>query len=64
MTLHTKISYIKSGFRIIGCIGAMAFGNFAVFVFGLAFLIGEVLGIAEEAWPGAYEGTKTDADAN
>jgi hypothetical protein len=58
MTLHTKISYIKSAFRIIGCIAAMAFGNFALFIFGLAFLIGEVLGVAEEL-PGAYKGTET-----
>ena len=64
MTLHTKLSYIKSGVRIVGY---MAIGIAGVvtdtpgFTLGaLLLLIAEIIGIAEEAWPGAYKGTDTE----
>lgn len=59
MTLHTKISYIKSLARIIGYIVFLFCGNLLLTV-GASFLIGaELLGIVEEL-PGAYKGTKVD----
>jgi len=59
MTLHTKISYAKSGLRIIGYIVLFFTGN-GIITLGSAFLLGaELAGIAEEL-PGAYKGTKID----
>lgn len=59
MTLHTKISYIKSGLRIIGYVVLICY-NDTLLTVGACFLIGaELLGIAEEL-PGAYKGTKTE----
>jgi hypothetical protein len=56
MTLHTKISYVKSVLRIIGYIVLMFAGN-GIITLGSAFLLGaELAGIAEEL-PGAYKGT-------
>lgn len=56
MTLHTKLSYLKSAARIIGYILLLA----PTVVFALGFLVAaELVGIAEEL-PGAYKGTKTD----
>ena len=56
MTLHTKISYLKSVLRIVGYI--LLLGD--TVGYGVMFLVGaEVLGIAEEL-PGAYKGTKTE----
>ena len=61
MTLHTKLSYAKSGVRILGYIvGMIAFRDtLAAWPFWL-LLLAELLGVAEEAWPGAYKGTETD----
>jgi len=59
MTLHTKLSYAKSALRIIGAI-ILLFSANTILILAGAFIGGaELLGIAEEAWPGAYEGTKT-----
>lgn len=56
MTLHTKLSYAKSVLRLIGYI-SLLWGV----VIGVVILVAsELIGIAEEAWPGAYEGTKTE----
>jgi len=56
MTLHTKLSYAKSVLRLIGYISLL--GSIGV---GVTILIlSELLGIAEEAWPGAYKGTETE----
>jgi hypothetical protein len=56
MTLHTKISYVKSVLRIIGYIVLMFTEN-PVITWGSGFLLGaELAGIAEEL-PGAYKGT-------
>ena len=56
MTLHTKLSYVKSGLRLVGY-GSLLLSLTA----GVVILIAsELIGIAEEAWPGAYEGTKTE----
>ena len=54
MTLHTKISYVKSGTRIVGYFGLLASVTFGVVV----LVIAELLGMAEEL-PGAYKGTDT-----
>lgn len=49
---HQYISFIKSGFRILGCViaGCLAPANPAVAVFALAAFLGfaEVVGIYEE----------------
>jgi len=60
MTLHTKISYIKSILRIVGYILLIAYNDTILTVAASTLIVAELLGIAEEAWPGAYEGTKTD----
>ncbi len=60
MTLHTKISYIKSILRIIGYILLIAYNDTILTVAASTLIVAELLGIAEEAWPGAYEGTETD----
>ena len=59
MTLHTKISYLKSILRILGYVALIAY-NDTLLTVAAGFLIGaEVLGIIEEL-PGAYKGTKTE----
>lgn len=60
MTLHTKISYIKSGLRILAYF-FMLFGPGIVQLAGVVLILAEVLGIIEEAHPGAYKGTETTA---
>lgn len=60
MTLHTKISYIKSILRIIGYIILIAYNDTLLTIAAVTLLVAELLGIAEEAWPGAYKGTATD----
>lgn len=54
MTLHTKISYIKSILRIIGYILLIAYNDTILTVAASTLIVAELLGIAEEAWPGAY----------
>ena len=62
MTLHTKLSYIKSGVRILGygclIVAGIATQTPGVTLGGGLLLVAEIIGIAEEAWPGAYAGTK------
>ncbi len=60
MTPHTKISYIKSILRIIGYIILIAYNDTLLTIAAVTLLVAELLGIAEEAWPGAYKGTATD----
>jgi hypothetical protein len=56
MTLHTKLSYVKSGLRLVGYVTLLV--SLAA---GVAILVAsELVGIAEEAWPGAYKGTGID----
>ena len=43
---HFRISMIKSGFRIGGCILGIIWFDFILFM--LAFLVAEVLGVIEE----------------
>jgi hypothetical protein len=62
MTLHTKISYIKSVLRIIGYIILIAYNDTLLTIAAITLIAAEVLGIAEEAWPGAYKGTTTEED--
>ena len=58
MTLHTKISYLKSVLRIAGYI--LLLGDGRSVLYGVFLLVGaEILGIVEEL-PGAYKGTKTE----
>jgi len=59
MTLHTKISYIKSLFRIIGYLVLMAYDDTLLTVAALFLLAAETLGIIEEL-PGSYKGTDTN----
>jgi hypothetical protein len=56
MTLHTKLSYAKSVLRLIGYVTLL--GSICIGV--IILVASELIGIAEEAWPGAYEGTKTE----
>ncbi len=60
MTLHTKISYIKSILRILGYIVLIAYNDTLLTIAAIILTVAELLGIAEEAWPGAYKGTNTD----
>jgi hypothetical protein len=64
MTLHTKLSYAKSGVRIVGYACLIVVGIVqdtpGLWLGGGLLLLAELIGIAEEAWPGAYEGTKTE----
>jgi hypothetical protein len=49
--IHNKISFVKSGIRIAGCIAAALFlpdSVAAITAIGIAFAAAEVLGIAEE----------------
>ena len=57
MTLHTKFSYVKSAMRLVGYATLL----WSLLVGVLILIASELMGIAEEAWPGAYEGTETDA---
>jgi hypothetical protein len=57
MTLHTKLSYAKSGLRLVGYATLL----WSIIAGVLILIASELIGIAEEAWPGAYEGTETDA---
>jgi hypothetical protein len=54
MTPHTKISFIKSGLRVIGY--ACLLREVATGV--VILIVAELLGIAEEL-PGSYKGTDT-----
>jgi hypothetical protein len=61
MTLHTKISYAKSGLRFIGYIFlVLCFLDVKAMVetAGVILILAELLGIAEEL-PGMYKGTDT-----
>lgn len=63
MTVHTKISYLKSAIRIIGygLLFTAVFPSASSALFGsgcIILMLAEVLGIVEEL-PGAYKGTKT-----
>ena len=64
MTLHTKLSYAKSVVRIVGYACLIVVGVVqdipGLWIGGGLLLAAELIGIAEEAWPGAYEGTKTE----
>jgi hypothetical protein len=72
MTLHTKLSYVKSAARLVGyvlLIQAALHGDWRVaeglrstylLWAGMVLVASELIGIAEEAWPGAYKGTETD----
>lgn len=64
MTLHTKLSYVKSAVRILGYLFLIIPGIVldipGLWGGGALLLVAELIGIAEEAWPGAYEGTKTE----
>ena len=54
MTMHTKLSYAKSGIRIVG----FAFLPVNLAVSAALLVIAEAVGILEEL-PGMYKGTKT-----
>jgi hypothetical protein len=64
MTLHTKLSYIKSGVRIVGYVCLIVPGIVlsipGLWIGGGLLFVAELIGIAEEAWPGAYKGTDTE----
>lgn len=55
MTLHTKLSYIKSGVRIAGYLSLM----YSLIAGCTLLIIAELLGVVEEL-PGSYKGTKTN----
>jgi hypothetical protein len=55
MTLHTKLSYVKSAFRLIGYVTLLGSAWVGVAV----LVVSELIGIAEEL-PGTYKGTKTE----
>lgn len=65
MTLHTKLSYVKSGVRIVGYAALVITGVVldipGLWLAGGLLAVAEGIGIAEEAWPGAYEGTEVAA---
>ena len=44
---HAYISFAKSGIRIIGCLVAL-FASHSIMDIAIAFLLAELLGIAEE----------------
>jgi len=56
MTLHTKLSYAKSALRLVGYTSLLWGIGIGVTI----LVASELLGIAEEAWPGAYKGTETE----
>lgn len=47
MTLHEKLSHVKSGCRILACILALGYG---VGVLAVGLAVAEVVGIAEEVF--------------
>jgi hypothetical protein len=55
MTLHTKLSYIKSTLRIVGYISLLR----SIVLGAVILVLSELIGIAEEL-PGSYKGTETD----
>jgi hypothetical protein len=57
MTLHTILSYIKSGIRVLGFI---ALGARLHVTAGFLLILAEVVGIFEEL-PGSYVGTETNS---
>jgi hypothetical protein len=57
LTLHAKLSYAKSALRLAGYATLL----WSLLAGALVLIFSELIGIAEEAWPGAYEGTETDA---
>jgi hypothetical protein len=61
MTLHSKISYIKSALRIIGYIVLMIYDDTLLTIAASFLLAAELLGIIEEL-PGAYKGTDTSSN--
>jgi hypothetical protein len=52
LTKHSKISYIKSGIRIVG-FGFLPFGPVCLFVGAGLLIVAELFGIAEE-WGATY----------
>lgn len=62
MTLHTKLSFAKSGLRIVGCSILVAVGLIqdipGLWVAGMLLNMAEIVGVFEEL-PGAYKGTQT-----
>lgn len=66
MTLHTKLSYVKSAVRIVGYAALIIVGIVlsipGLWIGGGLLAVAEGIGIAEEAWPGAYKGTETEAE--
>jgi hypothetical protein len=63
MTLHTKLSYVKSVLRILGYSLLIAYDDTLLTLAAVVLIGAELLGIAEEAWPGAYKGTETETNA-
>jgi hypothetical protein len=61
MTLHTKLSYLKSILRLLGYLVLLTYDDPPLTIAAILLIIAELLGIAEEAWPGAYKGTETDS---
>jgi len=57
MTLHTKLSYIKSVARIVGYISLLWDVTIGVVI----LVCSELIGVAEEL-PGAYKGTDTSSN--
>jgi hypothetical protein len=57
MTLHTKLSYVKSVLRLVGYLTLL----WSIPAGVVVLVMSELVGIAEEAWPGAYKGTRTDS---
>lgn len=47
-TLHRQISYVKSAFRMLGCV--LAFGPNGLYWFAGAMFVAEAFGIGEEVW--------------
>ena len=66
MTLHTLVSYFKSGVRIAACLVALLFAPVsskkAVQILATGLLAAEILGLVEEM-PGMYKGTDTKSDS-
>ena len=46
MNLHKTISYLKSSIRLIGLVILLYYNN--IIIFGLFFIVAEILGIIEE----------------
>lgn len=58
MTLHTILSYVKSGIRILGFLALAAKTHVTA---AILLILAEVVGIFEEL-PGSYVGTETESD--